>query len=58
MGDDIDPHEETMDVPAELPLADVVASLLERRFLMFRYWMQRDPEFVFTELAAGREPRR
>ena len=26
--------------------------------LMFRYWMQHDPDHVFEELAAGREPRR
>jgi hypothetical protein len=24
--------------------------------LMFRYWLQRDPDHVFAELAAGREP--
>ncbi|TDC64458.1 hypothetical protein [Streptomyces hainanensis] len=26
--------------------------------LLFRYWKQHDPDLVFTELAAGREPRR
>jgi hypothetical protein len=26
--------------------------------LMFRYWRQHDPDQVFEELAAGREPRR
>jgi hypothetical protein len=26
--------------------------------LMFRYWKQHDPDHVFEELAAGREPRR
>ena len=26
--------------------------------LLFRYWMQQDPDHVFTELAAGREPPR
>ncbi|MFB9195640.1 hypothetical protein ACFFWA_21915 [Actinomadura verrucosospora] len=26
--------------------------------LMFRYWQQHDPDHVFAELAAGREPER
>lgn len=26
--------------------------------LLFRYWLQHDPDFVFAELAAGREPPR
>ncbi|MGI5415569.1 hypothetical protein [Actinomadura luteofluorescens] len=26
--------------------------------LMFRYWKQHDPDHVFAELAAGRDPRR
>lgn len=26
--------------------------------LRFRYWMQHDPDHVFAELAAGRQPRR
>ncbi len=29
-----------------------------RASLMFRYWKQHDPDRVFTELAAGREPGR
>jgi hypothetical protein len=107
-GDDVLPHARSIDVPPETPLSDVVAGLLERRFLamiaggratwilvadrplavvaqqwdeprflvdasgpissfgddggrvslMFRYWMQHDPDHVFAELAAGREPRR
>ncbi|TDE23998.1 hypothetical protein [Actinomadura sp. 6K520] len=106
-GDDVLPHAETVDLPPETPLADVVAHLLERRFLaliaggratwilvagrplavvaqqwdeprflvdssrpissfgaegrvslMFRYWKQHDPDHVFAELAAGREPER
>ncbi|GGT53505.1 hypothetical protein [Actinomadura citrea] len=107
-GDDVLPHARRFDVPPETSLGDVVAGLLERRFLaliaggratwilvadrplavvaqqwdeprflvdasgpissfgddggrvslMFRYWMQHDPDHVFAELAAGREPRR
>ncbi len=106
MGDDVRPHDETIDLPGETSLADVVAHLLERRFLAsiasgratwilvgdrplavvaqqwdeprflvdgsrpirsfgaggvslrFRYWKQHDPDGVFEELAAGREPER
>jgi len=106
MGDDIHPHDETIELPDGTPLADVVADLLERRFLAsiaggratwilvadrplavvaqqwdeprflvdgsrpirsfgagdvslrFRYWKQHDPDAVFAELAAGREPER
>jgi hypothetical protein len=108
MGDDVLPHAQTIDLPPESSLADVVAYLLERHFLasiaggkatwilvadrplavvtqqwdeprflvdssrpissfgaegrgvslMFRYWKQRDPDYVFEELAAGRQPRR
>jgi hypothetical protein len=108
MGDDVLPHAQTIDVPAETSLADIVTDLLGQRFLasiaggkatwilvadrplavvaqqwdeprflvdssrpigsfgvegsgvslMFRYWMQRDPDYVFGELLAGREPRR
>ncbi|MEU8796549.1 hypothetical protein [Spirillospora sp. NPDC048819] len=108
MGDDALPHAETIDLPPETSLADVVSYLLDRHFLasiasgratwilvadrplavvaqqwdeprflvdasrpissfgadgngvslMFRYWKQRDPDHVFEELAAGREPER
>ncbi|MFG2245755.1 hypothetical protein [Spirillospora sp. NPDC048823] len=107
MGDDALPHAETIDLPPETSLSDVVAYLLDRHFLasiasgeatwilvadsplavvaqqwdeprylvdssrpinsfgadgrvslMFRYWKQHDPDHVFEELAAGREPGR
>ncbi len=109
VGDDSRPHAETIDLPPETTLADVVAHLLERHFLaviaggkatwilvtdrqplavvaqqwarprflvdpslpirtwagegrgvplMFRYWKQHDPDHVFDDLAAGREPLR
>jgi hypothetical protein len=108
MGDDVLPHAQTIDLPGETSLADVVAHLVERHFLatiaggkatwildadrplavvaqqwdeprflvdasapinsfgaegrgvslMFRYWKQHDPDQVFEELAAGREPER
>ncbi|MEO3754146.1 hypothetical protein ABGB06_26430 [Streptomyces sp. B6B3] len=109
MGDDSRPHDETLDLPPETPLADVVGHILGRPFLatiasgkatwilvtgrrplavvaqqwdhprflvdpslpirtwddegrgvalMFRYWKQHDPDHVFDELAAGREPPR
>jgi hypothetical protein len=108
MGDDVLPHARTIDLPPGTSLADVVAHLVEQRFLasiaggratwilvadrplavvaqqwdeprwlvdpsrpigsfavegrgvslMFRYWKQHDPDHVFDELAAGREPRR
>jgi hypothetical protein len=106
MGDDILPHSESIDLPSETALADVIAHLREVGFLaviaggkatwileadrplavvaqqweepryfvdrsrpissfashdgrvslMFRYWKQRDPDYVFAEIAAGRKP--
>jgi hypothetical protein len=106
-GDDVLPHAQRIEVPPATSLGDVVAGLLERRFLatiaggratwilvadrplavvaqqwdaprflvdasrpissfgdggrvslMFRYWKQHDPDRVFAELAAGRDPER